>query len=83
MENKKLSNKELYEAVKRFWGRQLPEYETFEKCGSGLRADNKKTAWFIRQSGDTIRIEVYSHAALKLMDCGVLTYKNGEWVRTT
>lgn len=81
MEVKKLNNKELHEAVKSFWGNKLPDLENFEKCGSGLRADDGKEAWFIRQSDSTIRIEVFSHAALRLVDCGTLIYKNGDWVR--
>lgn len=80
-EARQLSNEELYETVKGFWGSNLPPFEDFEKCGKGLRADDKKKAWFIRQSGNFIRIEVFSHAALGLTDCGTLICKNGEWVR--
>ena len=80
-EASQLSNEELYETVKGFWGSNLPPFEGFEKCGIGLRADDKKKAWFIRQSGNFIRIEVFSHAALGLTDCGTLICKNGEWVR--
>lgn len=80
-EVRKLSNKELHEEVKRFWGDLLPAYETFEKCGSGMRSDDKKEAWFIRQTGNTIRLEVFSHAALRLTECGTLIYKDGKWVR--
>lgn len=57
-EARQLSNEELHETVKGFWGSNLPPFEDFEKCGKGLRADDKKKAWFIRQSGNFIRIEV-------------------------
>lgn len=60
-EARQLSNEELHETVKGFWGSNLPPFEDFEKCGKGLRADDKKKAWFIRQSGNFIRIEVFSH----------------------
>lgn len=45
-EARQLSNEELYETVKDFWGSNLPPFEDFEKCGKGLRADDKKKAWF-------------------------------------
>lgn len=45
-EARQLSNEELYETVKGFWGSNLPPFEDFEKCGKGLRADDKKKAWF-------------------------------------
>lgn len=80
-EARQLSNEELHETVKSFWGSRLPQFKEFEKCGKGLRADDKKEAWFIRQSGNFIRIEIFSHAALRLINCGTLMYKNGEWVR--
>lgn len=41
-EARQLSNEELYETVKGFWGSNIPPFEDFEKCGKGLRADDKK-----------------------------------------